>query len=44
MLYKKPSEVAIQAALYKPKRGKYRHMTAVRCIKPWRGKYRPQCR
>jgi hypothetical protein len=43
-MYKKPSEVAVLTDLYKPKKGKYRRQTAVRCIKPWRGKYRPQCR
>lgn len=26
----------------KPKKGKYRHRTAIRCIKPWRGKYKPR--
>jgi len=37
----KRTEPAWDAWLYKPKRGKYRHRTAVRCIKPRKGKYLP---
>lgn len=42
MLSRYPFHASVDAWLYKPKKGKYRHMTAVHCIKPWPGKYKPR--